>query len=226
MTTPDMCPEVFSRSNTEARIHDLEQFTFWAEPLEKGGKRPRLVFGERNGAPRITVYTGMENPKVLWSGMGPGEFMMVLSEFERIVNSEKGFSLAVENLDRDPNSDKRDPNPAKIVRNKLWFGKDDNGICWMGFEQRGIQNIRFNIVPNAWHNFYREGGVKLTESEASIMYARGLVKMLADVYARWASRLRLPMERGQRNGGSDGSKKGGFGNGGSGGTTFDNDVQF
>lgn len=216
-------PEIFSRANQDAKIFDLEQFTFWAEPTERGAKRPRLVFSERNGAPRITVFTGQDAAKVFWVGFGPIEFMMFLAEFERLAMSEGNKAGYIENLDRDPNSDKRDPNPAKVIRNKLWFGKDENGICYLGFEQRNMKNIRFSMAPNGWHNFYREGGAKLTEAEASVIYTRGMINIMRQVFGRWASRLRLPLENQQKQvESSQAVKEGGMASL----TTFDNDIQF
>ena len=220
--------EVFSRPNTEAKIHDLEQFTLWTDPVEKGGKRPRLVFGERNGAPRITVYPGQEAVKVVWIGFGPVEFEMFLSAFERIASGENGKESFIDNLDRDPNSDKRDPNPAnKVVRNRMQFGKDANGICWIAFQQKNLKPVRFTIVPNGWHNFYHEGGAKLTESEASTLYTRGLINILRRVYGHWATRIRQPMARGQMGASSPDQQQQSYKESAMTTiSTFDNDVQF
>lgn len=220
--------ELFSRPNNEAAIHDLEQYVLWTETPERPGFRSRLVFGERNGAPRITVFTNFENTKPLYVGIAPVEFEMFLEQLESITQGENGKALPIDNDDIAPNAD-RSPGklPAHVVRNRLWTGKDAEGVCWIGVDQPNVKKIVFKLVPNGWHHFYKEGGAKLTEAEASQRYTRALIRSLRQAYSATNGRLRPPFDKSQnakrpaagQAASTDGSNLTTF-------STFDNDVQF
>ena len=190
--------EVFARINTEARIHDLEQFTLWANTPDRPNFRARMTFGERNGAPRISVFPNFESgAKVLFVGMAPMIWMEFLRRFENVVKGQNGGKDHIENLDREPNAERTaDPDSVrKVVRNSLWFGKDDDGVCWIAIEQPTVPNIRFKILSSAWHNFFKADGTKLTPQECSAAQTMALIESLKMAMAPYIARLRPPYEK-------------------------------
>lgn len=190
--------EIFSRPNNEAKIYDFEQFTLWTNTPTRPGFRSRLSFGERNGAARISVFTNLESgPKVLFVGMHPQIWLEFLRRFETIAKGQPGGKDKIENLDRDPNAEKtKDDTKLKtIVRNTLWFGKDENGVCWIGIEQPNVPNFRFPILSSIWHNFYKPDGTKITPQEGSAAQTIALIESLRMAMSSFVGRLRRPMER-------------------------------
>lgn len=194
MSTADNPGEIFSRPQTEARIYDLEQFGLWTDTPGRQGWRARMVFGERNGAPRISVFTGLEaGPKVLYVGIAPEDFWMFLTLFEEIARGENGQTNYVDNMDFPPGQrpEKGQDMPADkmVVRNRLVFGKNQEGICWLGVEQENVPNIRFPIRIGNWHRFYRHGQ-RLTPGEASVMRTISMIAGLKLAYQNYIGRLR------------------------------------
>lgn len=194
--------EVFSRPQQEARIHDFEHFTLWADTPDRPGFRARMSFGERNGAPRITVFPNLEEgPKVLYVGMDPMVFDEFLNRFEKIVRGEPGKNDKIENLDRPPSSEPGSEPLPRVVRNTLWFGKNQDGVIWIGIEQANSKNIKFKILPSAWHRFYKEDGTQVTQEEGSVAQALSLSRCLREAVSRFTSRLRPYVERNNTQGG-------------------------
>ncbi len=187
--------EVFARPNTDAKIHDLEQFTLWTETPDKPGFRSRMAFGERNGAPRITVFTNQDTVKVVYVGMTPMVFEIFLEQLEKIARGEPGKALHIVNHDRAPGSDPKSDNPEMIVRNKLWYGKDNDGIVWLAIEQNNVKNTRFQLLPSPWHSFVKEGGVPLTAAEGSQLYTLALINAMRRAYTNWYGRIRPAYEK-------------------------------
>ena len=187
--------EVFARPNTDAKIHDLEQFTLWTETPDKPGFRSRMTFGERNGAPRITVFTNQEPIKVVYVGMTPMVFEIFLEQLEKIARGEPGKTLHIVNKDRAPGSDPKSDNPEMIVRNKLWYGKYNDGIVWLAIEQNNVKTTRFQLLPSPWHSFVKEGGVPLTAAEGSQLYTLALINAMRRAYTNWYGRIRPAYEK-------------------------------
>lgn len=191
--------EVFSRPNKEAKFHDLEQYTLFTETPDRPGWRSRMNFGERNGAPRITVMTGLEEgPGVVAVGFSPAVFEEFLNQFTEITKAPPGTALKIDNMTIDPTVtiDKNTnlDNVAKVVKNSLFFGKDQDGVCWIGIEQKGVKNIRFKILPSAWHRFYHQDGTPVSPEEMSARFTRSLISSLRRAMDRWTSRIRPAWE--------------------------------
>lgn len=190
--------EVFSRSNQDARIHDLEQYTLWTDTPNRPGYRARMSFGERNGAPRISVFTNStEGPAVLSVGMHPMIFEQFLNEFKELVTSSpRPSKREIENMAIAPNvtldkNTNRD-NAPKVMKNTLVFGKTEEGICWLGIQQQGAPNIAFKISPSVWHHFKRSDGSQVSQGELSCRLTLALIESLRRAMDRWTSRIKLP----------------------------------
>lgn len=198
--------EVFSRPNTEAKIHDLEQFTLWTDTPNRPGYRSRLTFGERNGAPRITVFTNFQDgPPVVAMGFHPFVFEEFLNSFEQLVkNPNADKPLSIDNLVPDPGvkiekNTNRDE-VKKVVKNTLVYGKTAEGICFIGVQQPGMPNIAFKLLPSAWHHFKKADGTVITPSEMSCRWTLSVIGSIRRAMDRWTSRIKpawVPKEKKQ-----------------------------
>lgn len=193
MSDPNVA-EIFSRPNQEARIHDLEQYTLWTDTPNRPGFRSRMSFGERNGAPRITVFTNAEEgPAVLVAGFAPVIFELFLNSFKEVIEGPPS-RREIENLQPDPTVKiekgmNRD-NVAKVVKNTLAFGKTEDGIVWIGIQQKGAPNIAFKILPSHWHVFKKADGSAVTPGEMSVRAALATIESLRRAMDRWTSRIK------------------------------------
>lgn len=188
--------EVFARPNSEAKIYDFQQYTLYTTPVEGSQKRPMMKFGERNGAPRITVITNSgKDPKAISAGFSPDVFEIFLSEFESIAKEgAPGLSAALDNFQKDPTFEGRVSNfddVPKIVKNTLYFGKDAEGVCWLALGQKD-DKIVFRILPSSWHAFRFNDGREMTKAKASEIWAVALAVSLRRSLSRFTGRLAVP----------------------------------
>ncbi len=203
--TPQNPGEVFTRPNTEAKIFDLPQYTLYTDTPNRPGYRARLQFAERNGAPRISVFPNTEAPPfVLTVGMSPVIFETFLSEFEEIaLNGAPGTRASMVNLQKDPSFTGKAPNfddVPKIPKNTLRYGKSEEGVMWLGIEQKDAPNIIFRILPSAWHVFQGTDGQPVGKEKMSVISALSMIKSLRQAMARWTGRLKFvnPDEGGKK----------------------------
>ncbi len=191
--------EVFGRPNADAKIHEFTQYALWAESPGNPGKRARLMFGERNGAPRITVMTGAEQgPKALVAAMSPEIFEFFLTDFERVAKAEGKAKGEIENLQKDPSFEGSMPNfddVPKIPKNSLHYGKNEEGICWLAIDQKDAQRIIFKILPSAWHVFHKPDGSAFTKEEMSAIFTLSMINSIRRSIAKFTARLNAPWER-------------------------------
>lgn len=193
--------ELFARPNDEARIHDLEQYTLWQPTPGRPRYRSRMTFGERNGAARVTVFPNFEDgPKVLFCGIHPDHFYWFLSQVEVVARGPNDRRCKIDNYGKVDPAGKIEDATNRTVRNSLWFGKDAEGICWFGIEQKEVKNIRFTIEVGDWHALYitpQDGSTlrQMTAAEASVGRALGMVQGLRAAMNKFATRLRPPYEK-------------------------------
>lgn len=193
--------DVFSKPHTEAQAYDLENLQFWTDTPDRPGFRSKLIFGFRNGNARMVVFTNFEDdpkiPKSLYVGIDPLSFDIFLQKFEAVVNGDPGIKDHFDNMEREEDENGKFKGPSRsVVRNTVWFGKDQDGVVWMAIAQKNVKNIRFKIVGTGWHNFYRAGTDQpLSEGEASVATAKSLIQRLRDANCRWGTLLRQPTPR-------------------------------
>lgn len=190
--------EVFSRPNKTAVIHDFEQFTLWTDTPDRPSYRARMTFGERNGAARISVFPNFESgPKVLYVGMSPTIFLEFLARFKAVIDGPAGGRDKIDNLDRDPTAERTEDidKVRKVVRNTLFFGKSDSGICWISIDQPNVPRVVFKITSSVWHHFYKPDGSVVTPEEGSAAQATALVEALRIAMSPYIARIRAPFEK-------------------------------
>lgn len=199
--------EVFSRDNDKAVSYLLSQFTLFANTPGVKGSRARLVFGERNGAPRITVFTGLESPKVIWMGFDPVTFEILLMKLEQVSKAKEQVADFIHNTEKS----KTEPN-SYPVRNTIHIGKNENGVVYLEVEERGLK-ILFELQAPVWHQFHRiSDGQRMSEGEISSLRGIGLANMLKRVYGKWSARIQPNRNAGTGGSGSSGKSAGGYQN--------------
>lgn len=191
-------PEVFSRPNNEAKIHDLEQFTLWTDTPGREGWRSRLVFGERNSAPRITAFFNFEKVLVIPMGMDAATFYRFLDHWEeQIKTGNPGDRFEIDNYQVDPSVDREGKKNVddlpKTLKSTIVLSKDQNGICFIGVTA-GEHKLAWRILPSGWHHFRKPNGESFTDKEASERQALAMTEGLRRAMARWISRIRRPWE--------------------------------
>lgn len=199
MHDPNNPSEIFARPWDDARFLDFEHFTFWANTPNRKGFRCRLVFGERNGNPRITHYPNLEkeseNEKTVVCSVGfdPMTFWEFLRRFELIIRGPEGGKDHIENRARKKNED---GTPGDwYIMNSLRFGKDEEGVVWIAIQDERVPNVRYLIENSAYHNFFREDGTRVSRAEGSKAYAMALVDLLRRIYVPYVGRLRAPFDK-------------------------------
>ena len=158
-----------------------------------------MNFSERNGMPRVSVFTNIDGVQPMWVGFDPVTFNRFLARFEEIAKGPNGVSDKIENKGVSPAlAGQRKGMPKEedlVVRNILKFGKSQSGLCWIGIEQTGVENIRFILQQSMWHVFYKADGSPFTPEEGSSIHTLALIKTMREVFPRWTSRARMPAER-------------------------------
>lgn len=190
--------EVFSRPNDKAISYNLEQFALWGEGQQgKQGTSPRMIFGERNGAPRISVFTRRDDIKCIWMGFDPIVFEMFLAKLENVAKSKEPVADFIQNMEKSKEG------KGFSVRNTLHFGKDESGIVYLEVEEKNIR-IPFKLTVGPWHKFHRvSDGQPMSDSEVSALRTIGMANVLRRVFGNWSSRLQQPNKDGNRKKSSD-----------------------
>lgn len=176
--------EFFSRDNNEAITYNLAQFNLFEEG-QGSGKRAQIVFAERNGAPRITCFTGVNEPKAISFGFDPITFEMVLMKLEQVARSNGPVEDKVENMGKS-----KDGSSGMVVDSCLKFWKDEAGVVWLGV-QKGSFTKNFKMTISYWHRLYRAAdGMPMNEAESSVLKTIALVNSLRRALSFWIGRLR------------------------------------
>lgn len=172
----------------------LAKFNMYTPAPGVEGKRSSLIWGVRDGNPRITVFTNVPNGKgnndVLYAGIAPEEFFIFLNEFEKICNG--------------PNNQKQKMEcyggKEKVLISNLVYGKDENGICWISLTAEGKPRIQFQFTISDYHKFIKSDGQSLSPSEASVAKALGAISAIRRIYTTFASEFAQPFNGRQSNG--------------------------
>ncbi len=190
--------EEFARPNTEAKIHDLEQFVLWA-PSKVENRRCQLRFGERNGAPRVTAFIPKEGKgsNIVPIGMSAWVARDWIDDFERLILKGGECQAKIVNNEKDQNAEqpfsKSFDDVIKKKKNTLLYGRLPDGTVYIAVEQGEFQQV-FRFVPSNWHVFIREDGHEVTGAELSTRFALAFIRSFRDAVVRWTARLSAPFE--------------------------------
>ena len=186
------------------------------------GKTSSLIWGLYSNNPRITVYTGDPEDSGERNGYGRIQANLdgpVLFQFfelaKEIIAGPANKKAKVENLNFTFFGGKRSESP--VVISELWVGKDNEGIVWLSVTADNRPKIKFPINNNTFHNLYHGDGTPVTKDESSVLWAKGYITLLSNVYGHLmvTEYTEPPPPKQQGNGG--GQNRPGYNNNNSGG---------
>lgn len=129
---------------------DISKITLWADSNTEN--KARLVFGFRDGNPRITVYTGITGKEGVISFPSDIPTMVyILNLIKEVAKAEPGYKQQVQSLttvyvDNKPTNDKK-------VLSTLFIGKSKEGIVYISLIMEDKPKIVFPIKPSPYHVF-------------------------------------------------------------------------
>lgn len=129
---------------------DISKVTLWADSNTEN--KARLVFGFRDGNPRITVYTGITGKEGVISFPSDIPTMVyILNLIKEVAKAEPGYKQQVQSLttvyvDNKPTNDKK-------VLSTLFIGKSKEGIVYISLIMEDKPKIVFPIKPSPYHVF-------------------------------------------------------------------------
>jgi hypothetical protein len=148
---------------------DVAKIHIWGDG-EDSKSKPRMVFGFRDGNPRITVYTGQTGPESVISFPADVPTMvMVLTYMKDIAKAPPGAKVIIESLTLVYQDNK--PTQEKKVVSTLYVGKSKDGLVYLSVITEGKPKLIFTIKSSPFHTF-RDGdknvldGAKVSETMA------------------------------------------------------------
>lgn len=186
------------------------------------GKTSAWTWGFVKNNPRITIYT--RDPADNTEKTGYGKIVANLDTptlyafFENILRAtteENGWKVKIENKNYTFFGGKR--SDAPVVINELWTGKDKDGCIWVSITAKERPLIKFIFGGTEFHHLFHGDGSQYTQAEASVGYAKGLVKFLQKLYAQISITEYIEPEPPQQRQGFGGQQGGGNNYGGGGG---------
>lgn len=168
-------------SNLIKTYYDLSKLVIWGDDLaEEDQKRPRLVFGFRDGNPRITVYTGAtgSNGVIAFPSDYP-TMVACMNMLKDVIASEPGTKFSIESLSTVYENNK--PTKEKRVISTLYIGKSKEGIIYFSVITEGKPKLVFSIKPSPFHIFRDADKNIIPDSEMSCKLAKGIADIVLDV---------------------------------------------
>lgn len=168
-------------------IRDLQKFAMYTDSPNGDNARSALIFGVRDGNPRISVFPGGESYEErypIFAGFDVATWGVLLDFIEEIYRGENGLSGKLETKRTERDSD------VKVTLSFVEYGKDEKGVCWIAMTHPERPRIRFNFTLSDWHVFYHSDGTQLTEGEVSQRLAISSITSLRNIMYRYTGELR------------------------------------
>lgn len=168
-------------SNLVKTYYDLSKLVIWGDDSAEGDqKRPRLVFGFRDGNPRITVYTGVtgQNGIIAFPSDYP-TMVAVMNMLKDVIAGAPGTKFSIESLGAVYENNK--PTKDKRVVATLYIGKSKDGIIYFSVMAESKPKLVFSIKPSPFHVF-RDGDKNvIPDSVMSCKLASGIADLVLDI---------------------------------------------
>jgi hypothetical protein len=171
--------------------------------------------------PRITVYTNDPNDQKdygkIQAPMDMPVFMMLMNLLNQAIDAPGDYKNKIDNLNYIFPGGKRSETP--VVVSETHVGKKD-GVVYISVTARERPRIMFKFHPSDFHKLYHGDGTPYTEGEASVLFARGYVRLMEQLMIHIAAEnfVDMSLEQNKPGGGGGGQRFGGgggnFGGGG------------
>lgn len=216
----------FQRPERKKNALDNRKLNLSAPTPGVQGKYASLIWGLYSNNPRISVFTNDPNDTGEQNGYGKIQaaldaptFFAFLNILNRAVDATDEFKMKIENKNFIFPGGKRSERPVLV--SELWAGRDKEGIIWISVSAKDRPKIKFNIGPGDFHELFHGSGEKLTKGEASVLYAKGYIKILENMMTHLLVTEWVEPEKKDFGGGGGGGQRGGgggsYGGGGGGG---------
>ena len=196
-----------SEQNAKPQFEAIELDKFAMFMPVQNNQRARLNWGLYRGNPRITVFPNTPDDTVkspITAAFSPEEFGVFIQMFEEIVKGPVNVKTKVDCYSRRWSEDGK---PGEIfLRSEVFYGKDQDGICWISVVDGNRPKIKFEFRISEYHKFYKVNGEVLTETEGSCRRALSTLHGVRDVCLTYAREKREPYVKPA--GGQKGSYKG------------------
>ena len=169
-------------SNLVKTYYDIGKLVIWGDDNGESDqqKRPRLVFGFRDGNPRITVYTGGSGSNSVIAF--PSDYATMVScmyLLKEVVESKPGTKFSIDSLTTVYENNK--PTKEKRVVSTLYIGKSKEGIIYFSVIAENKPKLVFSLKPSPYHVF-RDGDKNvIPDSVMSCKIANGLADLVIDI---------------------------------------------
>lgn len=168
-----------SEAKTYKTYYDVARLVIWGEQGENS-RRPRMVFGFRDGNPRVIVYTGETGPAaVLTFGAEHLTFGTFLETVNAVISAEPGTKFQIDGLS--PIWEDNKPTDQLKLLSSLFVGKSREGVIYFSVLMEGKPKLVFSLKPSVYHKFYDGTKNLLTDADVSVRMATSLVKFLYGV---------------------------------------------
>lgn len=178
------------------QIQDLNKIMMFTETPGVQGKRSKLAWSVRDGAPRITIFTNdpkdQTNKGVIYAPMNPETFYIFADLFEDAIKGPSGAKYKIDCLTSARDSAGNLKPEEKALLSEIWFGKDENGLVWISCVSATRPKIKFIFRVSDYHRIFIDGEA-LTEAKASCAQAMATIRILKNAFYSHAAAIRVPL---------------------------------
>lgn len=163
------------------KYYDVSKLVIWGEgDVDGDNKRPRLVFGFRDGNPRFIVYTGLQGKEGVINFPCDALHMTATMHFLKdIINGAPSEKIMVDSLATVYENDK--PTKEKRVNSTLHAGKSKDGIIYFSLISEGRPKIVFPVKVSPFHRFQDTSKNVMSDAIVSQKLAMGLTDMILNM---------------------------------------------
>ena len=181
-----------SEIDEKPTFNELERYTMFTASPGVENRRAKLAWVEYNGNLRVSVSPNNPNDKSQLSinaAMDPVTFEFFLSQFETICNGPNGAKDKIP-CKRGEVVDGKTTG-KKFLLSDLFFGKDDEGKCWISVKTEDRPEIMFYFAMSDYHEYKSSRG-PVSEADMSKMIALATIRCLRTVMIPLTNKFRKP----------------------------------
>lgn len=162
------------------KFTDISRIALWADGVNEN--KAKLVFGFRDGVPRITVYTGLNTKEgVISFPSDITTFVYILNLIKEAAKAEPGFKQQIQCLVTVYQDNK--PTTEKKILSTLFIGKSKEGFVYISVITEDKPKIVFTFKQSPFYVFRDKDGNFVDEKEISEKIATTMADLLLNVVA-------------------------------------------
>lgn len=161
--------------------YDISRFAIWGDSEPEGdAKRSRLVFGFRDGNPRITIYTGISGPGGVIAFPSDYPTMVgIINILKDVIASAPGTKFSIDSLTSVYENNK--PTTEKKIVGTLFIGKSKEGLVYFSVIAEGKPKLLFTIKPSPFHVFRDAEKNTVPNDVISCKIASGIADLILNI---------------------------------------------